>query len=100
MLTDTLKQVTVFNERGSMSLQALIADSARLLFRFTPNTCPCLEPDFAKVVRQVTKDLGEDKILVVVAAEGTKDVRLFHKRTNLSCPVYGTSDTLSPAFSC
>jgi len=98
VLTDTLSLATVFNEFGSMSLQVLIVDSARLMFRFTPNTCSCLESDFTESVNRSINAIGESKILVVVAAENTKDILLFRKRTKLSCPIYGTSDTLLASF--
>jgi hypothetical protein len=68
------------------------------MFRFTPNTCSCLEPDFAGAVKRLMNDMAENKIFVVITATDIKEIRLFRKRTQLSCPVYGTNDILLTSF--
>jgi len=98
ILTDTLRKSTIFNEQDSLLLQKLIADSARILFRFPPNTCHCLEPDFAEAVKRAKNKIGENKIFVIIAAADAKDIHFFCERTKLSSPVYGTNDTLLASF--
>jgi hypothetical protein len=97
-LMDTLSNAVVFNERETVSLRQLVADSARVMFRFPPNTCTCLEPDFSEAVNQVTSSTGESTVFVVIAAADSKDIFYFRERTELSCPVYGTTDTLLTSF--
>ena len=99
ILSDTLsRHATVFNEQGSLLLQELTADSARLMFRFPPHACPCLEPDFADAVQRSVKDMDESKVFVVVAATDNREVLFFRQRTKITCPVYRTNDTLLAAF--
>jgi len=99
VLNDTLsRHATVFNEQGSLLLQELTADSARLMFRFPLHACSCLELDFANDVQRSVRDTGENKVFVVVAATNNRDVLLFRQRTKITCPVYGTKDTLLAAF--
>jgi hypothetical protein len=93
-LSGIINNAQTFNERGEISLKQVIADSARILFRFPPNSCPCHELDFSAAIDRVKKDMGENRVFAVIAAENIKEIILFRERTKLSCPVYSAKDTL------
>ena len=94
----TINDVTVFNELDSMSLQTLINDSVRIMFRFTPNTCSCLEPEFSTAVRHAVKNTDINRVLVVISEKTPKDLRFFHDRTKLPCPIFSTAEILNDVY--
>lgn len=99
LLADTVNNINLFDENNeSNSLAKTIADSAYILFRFPPNTCSCLEADFAEAIGHAGEYIGDNRIFVIIAANEPKDIYYFRERTRLSCPVYGTADTLLPAI--
>lgn len=90
----TINNVSVFNEESEILLQQLIADSACIIFRFTPNTCDCLEPQFADGVKVAENAFSKNRFFVVIPANNPKDILFFRSRTKLSCLVLGTEETL------
>lgn len=97
-LSGEINNVKAFNEHEEITLQQAIADTARIIFRFTPHTCSCLEPDFSDAVKRVKKEIGENKVIVVIAAEDSKEIFFFRERTKLSGPVYSATDTIFALF--
>jgi hypothetical protein len=97
-LTAAINDVKTFNESGEGTLKQMFADSARILFRFPPNSCNCNEPDFTDAVNRAKKDVGENRVLVVIAAENLKEIHFFRERTKLSDPIYSATDTIFALF--
>jgi hypothetical protein len=97
-LSGAMNEVNTFNERGEISLKQVIADSARIMFRFPPNSCSCHELDFSEAINLAKKDIGENRVFAVIAAENPKEMIFFRERTKLSCPVYSATDTIFALF--
>jgi len=93
-----LSNVNVFNEESEFQLQQLVGDSVRVLFRFSPHICDCLESEFADGLKHTMNKLGMDRILVVIAARTAKDIRFFRDRTKLLCPVFSTTEILHDVY--
>lgn len=99
--SDSIYDVRIFDKDSEETfLKQMLSDlgSVRVVFRFPPNTCACLELDFAAAVNRVSERIGGNNVFVVIAAETPRDVFFFRERTKLSCPVYGTSGILSASF--
>ena len=93
-----LSNVTAFNEESEFQLQQLVGDSVRVLFRFPPHICDCLESEFADGLKHTINHIGMDRVLVVIAARTAKDIRFFRDRTKLQCPVFSTTETLHDVY--
>ena len=93
-----VKNAIMFIENGNISFQEMIADSVRVLFRFPPHTCSCLEADFTDALNRVKEDVEGLRIIAIIEAEDTKDLFFFRERTGLTCPVYATADTLIAGY--
>ena len=94
----TINNVSAFDEESELRLEDVIADSVRIMFRFTPNTCDCLEPKFSEEVKYLEEVIGENRVIVVISARTYKDVLFFRERNKLSCSVIGTEETLSDEY--
>ena len=97
-LTSLINNANIIDEKEEISLQHAFVDSIRIIFRFPPNTCSCLELDFAKAVNRAKKDIGENNVFVIIAGETTKDIIFFRERTKLSGHIYSTTDTIITSF--
>ena len=94
----TIGNATVFNEENERLLQQLINDSVRIMFRFTPNTCSCLEPEFSTAVRHAVKNTDTNRVFVVISETTPKDLRFFRDRTKLPCPIFSTAEILHDVY--
>ena len=94
----TTSNVSVFNEESEFLLQEVITDSVCVIFRFPPNTCECLEPEFSDGLKHTLTKIGENRVIVVIAAKTPKDLRFFRDRTKLTCPIFGTTETLNEVY--
>jgi hypothetical protein len=97
-LTGAVNNVKTFNENGEGTLTQMLADSARILFRFPPHSCDCNEPAFADAVNRARKDIGENRVLILIAAENKKEIHFFRERTKLSASIYSATDTVFALF--
>ena len=95
---NTLRTVTAFNEESAFLLQHLVSDSVRILFRFAPNTCDSLEPEFSDGLKHTINHIGMNRILFVISAQTAKDIRFFRNRTKLLYPVFSTTEPLHEVY--
>jgi len=93
-----LINVTALSEESAFTLQQLVGDSIRILFRFPPGICDCLEAEFSDGLKHTMNKLGMDRILVVIAAKTPRDIRFFRDRTKLTCHVFSTTESLHDVF--
>ena len=107
LLTDTHQQqpsvfsinnVKAFNELEEKFLQEFVGDSVRILFRFPPGTCNCLEPEFAEAVNFVKTNFDENRVFTVISSGKPKDVYFFRERTKITGAVFSATDTLQTIY--
>ena len=93
-----IENVQLFDMENEFSIQDVIADSIRVMFRFPHGVCDCLEPEFADAVRKTVECIGENRVLVIISVKNSKDIYFFKERTQLSCTVFSTLDPLSDIY--
>jgi hypothetical protein len=96
--SDTIKNVEIFDEQGDISLQRALADSARVLFQLPSHTCSCLEPDFSEGIKRLMEDIGESKVLVVIAVDDSRDIFFFRERNYCHAMFTAQQIHCSPAY--
>ena len=93
VLIDTLNSVRLFDSKGEFVLQDIISDSVRIMFRFPPGTCSCLELEFSQTIENL-KNMDRNRVFAVISVNNPEEVFFFKERNNLSYPIYSTTDMI------